>query len=280
MWKASAIALGLSALVCVLRWHGLVIPGQDGIAGLFPNKNFMGEAAALVTIGLLVTPRGWFWLPGPMAALWCGSCRGAFLGLACAAIIWLWPRSKIAAIGFILLGLGYGAVLMGEQQSTSDLAQRFMIWADAWDGLTIFGRGIGSYYAAVTEHGWRLFQFTNQRADHAHNDALELLFELGIPGLLMGLAFVGSLLSRPVQGSGLVLVCFVGVGLVGFPLHEPVTAFLGLVAAGNAAGVRYRLFDTMAVVGNDLGAKPAASAWRGFSGRYRRSPRGRNSIPA
>ena len=214
----------------------ITYPASDG--GLFGNQNWAGEAAAPVLIGVAApTATRVFLALGPFAVLALSYCRSAWLALIAMLAVSVWRRSRVLAVG---IGLALSIGVMVLKPTEESLHQRAMIWADSFDGLSVFGRGIGSYRGSVSQYGWRLDTIA-LNTEHAHNDALELLYELG-PGLvgfclLIALAFSAPRHYRDKLVFGALLVD----GLVAFPLYEPATCLLFGVVAGHLCGARARL---------------------------------------
>jgi hypothetical protein len=103
-------------------------------------------------------------------------------------------------------------------------------------GFSPFGNGFGSFYVDFPEHAL-LFNNLAERATHAHNDYLELTFELG-PDVLLYLAFLGTALMGPFSPEKLVLIAFMTEECFGFPLYFPIPAALAALAAGRLARER------------------------------------------
>jgi len=223
------IALNSSLVLAqVIGFDG--IPQKSGPAGLFVVGNYLAEAAVLVMVALVLY-RQYFaaMLCLPAAVLPMG--RGALLALAAVGLAWVWPRSRTLAVsllaGLVLLAI----VLSNHSPHQSSTLQRLDIWRDSVAGLTWTGSGAGSYYTLFPGHMKR-HDFFESRPSHAHNDALELIYEYG-PGALL----LGALLSFALAGSltpaRALLLAFVVEGIPGFPLHWPVTAALAALALGH-----------------------------------------------
>lgn len=242
--NAGFVALQLAGFVPVE-----VIDGIQGPPGLFGNKNFLGEAAALGLIGTVAT-RQWIWTPGCAFAVLFAQCRGAWVGLALAAIVWLWHRQRIVAL-LLICAMLLGVRMVIGTTVNGNIGQRLAIWGDTYDGLTLLGRGTGSYQATVAEHGHRMAALLSRTA-HAHNDLLEALYEYGIGSALLVIVVWQALWAGAAPASRedrlsleparLVFITFLGAGLVGFPFHQPATGFLAALMAGHlyAAGARLR----------------------------------------
>ena len=119
------------------------------------------------------------------------------------------------------------------------MADRVVMWTDAMRGVTFFGHGIGSWYSTFPIFdrlsSARYGQDVIVQPWHAHNEALETLFELGIPGLVLAGALVLLIWWRAGERERLVLIAFAPTAMLSFPLHEPATEFLFVFMAGFAA---------------------------------------------
>lgn len=222
----------------------MVAPGNAAPTGLFVNSDVLGWTAAVIFV-LLVAQRSRieYALAVPTAfCLMMSDCRSA-IGIAALCFLgMIWQRNRWAGASFSLL---IGAEIAHRYHRIADmnsLQQRLSIWNDTLHGVTPFGHGIGSFYAAFSAYS------TGMTAEgfwldlsHAHNDALETLFELGVPGL----AICGVIIAlawrygAPAERYG--LACIGGISLVGFPLHQPLTAVLFAALAGHAARGWHRL---------------------------------------
>lgn len=251
IWVGAAVGIAFNAPFVIAQVAGFDpvarVPGPAGLgAGLFLNKNIMAETATLVLVSFLpylVKHLRWWWLLAVAAAALLPVARGAILGLAAAGLVWLWPRSRFAAIMLVLAGALAVAISFSYAPITS-ASERFNIWRDTLSGLTWFGHGVGSFYQAFP-----LFAVHNDilavRTDHAHSDGLELLFEFGA-GVLLVLPVVGYALFGRDDGARLVLIAFLVEGCFGFPSHCPATAALAAVALGHLCAHRHPVREHIA----------------------------------
>lgn len=237
-------AMGVCALISLFQLAGhspvpeVVTPG-----GLFLNKDMMAEVAAPVLVAatlLRLSPLAKAGaLLGPLICVVSAGYRGAILGLVVALLAWLWDRSKLMIVAIILACVVLLAVDGERATRLPSIAERAAIWRDTIDGLTLWGRGVGSFYSAYPEHATRENTAIN-RPDHAHDEPLEYAFELGLPGVLLLGALVLLAMAGP-RFNRVVLACLLGESLVGFPLHLPITAFLAALVAGRLCGGGHRL---------------------------------------
>ena len=228
----SALALTISGFFAVAQKFGYA--GVDQYippGGLFGNKNFMGEAAALCIVAM-IAERLWWYLPGLFLPLGLSTCKGAMLGFAVALMVYLWSRYRWVSISIaiaVALGALYG---LGHPSMTHTLIQRADAWKDALDGLTFWGRGVGSFYSAFPEFATRmppqLLTFPE-----AHNDTLQMVYELG-PGALPFLGLEAYALYRARETERLVLIAFFVEGLTEFPLYMPFTSLVAALAIGHS----------------------------------------------
>lgn len=250
LYRGLGLGMLVSFVVVILQLGGLdpvvVAPSTASPTGLFVNSNLLGWTAAAIFVVLIAQGR-WFDYALSIPILFCllmSDCRSAigvaflcFLGLA-------WQRSKwfggpISALVAALLIHRYHRF-----QDMASVMQRTEIWRDTAKGLTPIGHGIGSFYSmfdaystGLTAEGYWL------DLSHAHNDALEMVFELGVPGIV----FIGIIIALAFRYGGKPekygLACMGILAMVGFPLHQPVTQFLFAAMAGSGARGWHRLRD-------------------------------------
>jgi len=158
--------------------------------------------------------------------------RGSLIAAACAStplLIWFALNKKernltrytiyitvaLAAIMIVLLGIGGTyAVAVGRFQELSDAhataLPRLVIWKGALNliGSFPFGVGLGGFSSVFT--AFQPYGFNINRVYHAHNDYLELLAELGLPGMLFMvtalvalLAGIAKRLAQPEKGNSI-----------------------------------------------------------------------------
>lgn len=258
------VGVAVNALIVLAQVAGFDpvdrIAGPTGLgAGLFMNRNYLAEASALVLI-LAVGYRLWWLVPGcaiaviPVAFLapWnygaslldllaMPMARGALLGLAVAALMWLWGRgwhASVAMIAALLLGMAVIPALIFPNGSFSE---RTIMWLSTLDGMTFAGNGLGSFYSLFPSHA-PAWDFLTSRPVHAHNDWLEMAYETGL-GFVAFLAWLAGAFRGPLRPERAALAAFVVMGCFGFPLHMPATLFVAALVAGRLCGARYRLRD-------------------------------------
>lgn len=196
--------------------------GYEGIyqiaapAGLFLNKNLMGEAACLALIAALCM-RKWSLALLALPALILSTSRASMLAVMVGLIVMTHGLLRYLLLSALLL-LGLSAYSAGLLDSTT-LVQRLYMWQQAIEQLTWLGNG--SYHLVAPT--WT--------ETHLHNDWLQAAFELGLVGiapLAVILAAGTSETYRPFISALFVIGCF------GFPLQAPTTAWLGAFIVGTA----------------------------------------------
>lgn len=231
-----AMGFGLIASLIAAPFTGT--QGLVGYAGLFaPNPTVMGEIAALVFVGCLAWRKCWMaaWLApilllsksraaiaaivvAGVVALWRNYPRWAFW-LTCSACLIISPLTWIATSGIL-------------RKPNGAIAERLAIWSDTLAGITPFGNGLGSFYGMFPYYA-ELTDTLMSRPEHAHSDLMEIAFEGGYLGAILAILAGSILLLRtPWSPAKFVLIALCVEAAVGFPLHQPATAFLGLLVAG------------------------------------------------
>ena len=226
-YKYAAIGLVPSSVAAVAQLAGYSMDGAWwSPAGLFGNPNLMGEFAALIFVGLIAHGfTDWALLAGvPM--LFAGA-RGAF---AAVFAMGLFNRPRTVVVLAILIA---PLLWLGPRNlaSTDSMHERVAIWSAAASSLTPLGHGIGSFPTVMQPYADQ----THRIVQHAHNDALELAIELGVPGCILALALLGMVFSRAGSTERLVLGALGIEAMFGFPLHAPGAVFVGAVVAGHAS---------------------------------------------
>jgi hypothetical protein len=207
----------------------------------------LAEALALGIIIAAYSQRWWLatWLA---CGLYLTHQRNALLALVAVLIVWLAPRflrmqrrMQVAAAIAVLMGI---ATIAGQSfykensiLNSSSMAERVNAWQDSAEGLTPFGRGIGSFWTEFPRFAHRI-DATKIRMEFAHNELLHYVFELGVASLLLVFVLIYALRGR-LELERLLLVAIVSESIFAFPLHMPVTAFVAALVAGRLARDRF-----------------------------------------
>ncbi len=254
----AAVGVGISSVLVMLDLAGLISYQQwNRPSGLFVNGLYLAEFAVMVIAGLWGADLYRWTLLCLPSILVVSAARGPLIAFAVAAWIKVMVRTwRDAALGLVLLVAVAPAVVMARPGSVAD---RFTIWGDTVRHLSWFGRGLGSFFATSPMMDSRGY---GERLLHPNNDLLEIAYELGLPGVILAVAFVMSLLwvrsqavkapvfdtgiagSSPAAPAKLVVIVFLVEGCFGFPFSLPWSVGLFALAAGHVArGCRIRLFQ-------------------------------------
>lgn len=225
VFRGLAAGIGLNGALAYAQWLWATLqPGvplqpwfyQEPLdprypAGLFVNHNFLAEVAVLALAGSLAY-RDWrYALPSAMTLTLVHS-RASLLALAALGIF----RAMRPYTFWLGLLLAIPAIITMYCIGASDVGvtERLAFWQQLLGGVSLLGSGLGSY------------QVTFYTAAHAHNDILQLAFELGVGAV----PFV-ALAWCAVRSGGeecTVLGCALVLALFAFPLELPIS---GLVIA-------------------------------------------------
>lgn len=278
----------LSAAVALMQWFGFDAIGQVSAppGGLFANRNYLGELAALVLIGAVVF-RQWWNVTAPAFLIVVTECRAAVLALLAAGLVWVWRRSPHGAIALVIAVVGVTATTLrpidyetwsktpyvGKEwlqkldAKRVSAGERVEMWRDSLDGIKgldwLVGNGTGSYRVLFPSHASRM-DILRIRPAHAHSEPLEIVYEQGFLGLGLLVAFLVASLARAraQPGGAAILVAAIGISLVAFPLRNPATAVLVAFAAGCLADRRAQLRGALGGRGVELRAGDATASDR------------------
>ena len=230
--------IGFGAAMCVnsgyMVWQRVwytAFESGDSI-GLFFNPTLSGEAAVLVIAALIGS--NWPLVIGAWPSLVLSGSRAAVAAFALTVTIWLWQqdRQKLAWLTVLSLPLLFAVGLLWGKP-LPQTGERLDIWRDILSGLLPFGHGIGSLWTTFPSYA-HYQDILHSRPEHAHNDYLELIYELGIgAGLAFWLAI--HLYRCAAATERRILAAFAVLSLVGFPLYMPASAFLLAIVAGHAS---------------------------------------------
>lgn len=217
-------------------WSYLETPGNPNIIGSFINGNLLAECTALTIIGLAAY-RVWWLLPLQIPAIilpWTnGTPRAPILALILAGLVWLWTRRPLLTLHLGVAGMLIGLMVIGGHNNS--VYQRYNFWIDTINGMTSWwGHGIGSFYVTFPEFSAHSNTLIS-RPENAHNDWLELIYELGI-GVVPLIYLIGIALRSSKEPERLMLVGAIAISCVGFPLHMPAGQFMAALTVGCLCG--------------------------------------------
>jgi len=226
IYKGLGLALSLNGLIVALQVAGYH-PVTEAIppAGLFYNKNAGAEVTALAIIGVLTLNWKWRIACSPMLITLLAFpgntlSRTPLVALAVVGACWTWARSKfygcMVVLAAVLLLCAF--VLTTSRAPSANL--RMELWGDMIRHLGWLGHGVGS-----TDWSYPFMEY-------AHDDYLQISFELGVVGALLWVGFLVCCLAGPVRTESYVLIAFACMGVFAFPLYMPGTVFVAGLAAG------------------------------------------------
>jgi hypothetical protein len=251
VWIGAGVGIVINCAVAGAQLHGTIdwapTASGDHPAGLFFNRTLLAEVAALVLVGCAVY-RVWWAIP---PALFCVAVSGSrvgivvilFAALAYAAHVASRLRNRVDILpALAVAAAAFTALMLALWSRMPSTSERVNVLLDTWNGLTWFGRGIGSFETAFPSVATRIDTYASW-TEHAHNDWLEVAFELGVPGVLLLAALYVLCFVRGREPERIVLAAFIGETLVGFPSHMPATAFLAALVAGHMCRHRDLVFE-------------------------------------
>lgn len=252
MWIAFILGVTVSVPFVLLQNFGyhpvqdLARFGFEPLAGLFLLNNLVAELGALAVIVAIGIEQPFLAIgPGILVFLTGQRERVGWLMLLVAVFAYVWfgggnergrqglIHRRAAVIGAVaifasmVVGYLYANDLYGEYWYWSDKA-RLDIWLDTLRHLTILGGGAETYQAVFPAY------------PHAHNEILQLAFELGIGSVLL-FWMVGYGLCADVLLERTLLVAYLAAAMVWVPTVDPPMAVIGVLLTGYLCGHRYRV---------------------------------------
>ena len=224
----------VSSAVAVVQWLGASpIPAYSTAdhAGLFFNPAIAGQTTALVAVACLAFNR-WTLAIALVPGIYLSGSRGGMLVLAIGFVLNLvrdWRLLLFATVGCL------GAIL-----ASSHDVERLAIWQSVLHYLTPLGNGSGSLISLY---------FVSDRLVHpvdAHNDLLQIAFELGLPGTIGFIGLLASVLRRTDRPEWPIIASFVFLSFFAFPLFVPISSFLLALCAGRVAGCGHWSWSSLA----------------------------------
>jgi O-antigen ligase len=246
---AFAVGVAISGFLALPEAQGWIdLPNINHPAGLFGNKNYLAETAVVALVAVLPQWRRWWMWPvylGLAMAIALPRARGALLGLDVVLIVYFFRHNAIAGAALLLATAAAGWLMLGEpSHPEANLSNTFILRAAiAWSTLmhaTWFGHGLGQFFTEFplwTPH----VTILSQRPAEAHNEVINVIAELGLPGVVLWLAFFAVVLWRAAGCVRLALLALLAISLTSFPLHLPATGFMVALLAADAVIARRRV---------------------------------------
>ncbi len=226
------VGLMFSVLFVVLAqagWRPIYQQAWDAPAGLFVAPNALGSILAIAVVAAVVYEIWWF-VPFGIYGLISSNYRiGVIAALICAVPIY-WRISKRVTI-YLICAVTLCVIALTLWKATP-AGHRLEYWSSILPVLSWQGYGIGSFFQLYPTLANELVS----RPEHAYNDYLELVFELGLGVLPLWLLL--ALCFEAKSDDRLILACFLLQSLAFFPLSVPLSAFMAALVAGQLARVR------------------------------------------
>jgi hypothetical protein len=261
LWMGMALALGVSDVIALFQkagYHPLFASDSWYQAGNFVNPDMFGETAALVSIALIASRTYWPLLL-TLPPIYFTQSRTVYVAYTVVIAFAVWERWRWKAIVPCLLALLTTGYFVTSRYPDS-IKERVAIWEDTVDGITIFGRGAGSFFMLYPEFARRT-DTMHTRPEDPHNEFLNLAFEYGIGALpLLALLALGFTASGPER---YVLVAFLAIAFFSFPTRIPTEGMVGLVALGRLCRAGNIPWPNYLGWGSARAAWAACSRWRG-----------------
>lgn len=227
LWIGIAAAITANVVLVVAQVAGFTgVPQAAVPAGTLVNRNFMGEACALLLAFSMGRGNAWrAWAFVPFVGLLLTGSKAGLAGFIAAVAVYL-SGTKFRLVAWVLavgLTLALAFVTLTGHPS---MVVRLSIWFPTLSDLKWLGHGLSSFAVWDPYDEW------------AHNEVFHALYEQGLlalPALVLAGAAVWKAFNDKTS-EALVVVVFAVVALFGFPLHVAPTALIGALAAGWVLG--------------------------------------------
>jgi hypothetical protein len=205
-WAAWAVVLGAS-------WEGLL--GLLNTFEVYPWMTWVGAEHVGKPMGLLTHPNYWgSWMALSLPVLWalCGApvaavvfvliaktiSGGPVISAAVGALVMAWPlfgqRVRLA-----VAGAGAGSIALVMTLHEWRLSGRREVWAKAFEEMRkwpLTGQGLGEWRSWADQYNQALYRPQEGKTFfitlQAHSEPLQLVFELGLIGLVLGGCWVAQ----------------------------------------------------------------------------------------
>lgn len=204
--------------------------------GIFGGPNYFATALALGVAGALAY-RLWWYLPFAFFGLLGTQSRTAIIAVIITVAIW-GGRKLWLVIGLVaFLGV---AVIVQKPAIDRSTESRIGIWQDTINHMRPFGNGWGSFRILYPTFPVKTNTF-GENARHAYNDAIEVIFDLGVGAIPLFLLLI--IAAESFAADRLILWTFCLLSLSFFPFYE--------------LGVAHMFFMTLGRLSRTYGAKHA-----------------------
>lgn len=209
---------------------GITISNFNLPSGLFVNKSMLGEAALLTIIGLFIYNIKWLIVPVVPAAVLSGS-RGVIVGFLSVLVAYTWNKNKPISILLIVLILSFVSASFALNIGVGSIKERLDMWVDSFKAFSFWGNGIGSFHAAFPYYSDNI-DTLKYRPTYAHNDLIQIMFEIGVFGLILAITFATALLKTN-SNEKYIIIAFLVMAQFSFPFYMPVSVFIFTLVAGH-----------------------------------------------
>lgn len=208
--------------------------------GMLVNPNILADAALLTITGLIVYKLWWF-IPTVIPSFILSGSRGAIVAALVTLAAFTWNKNRL--YGYLILGIAVlfvGTLFLFKIQF-GGIQERLYIYEDTIRGFSFIGNGIGSFHSVFPYFSENIDTFKS-RPRYAHNDLMQIVFELGIFGFALAMIFV-SMLLRTNSNEKYIIFTFTILSLFSFPLYMPMSAFIFSIVAGHMSRNWCSIFD-------------------------------------
>jgi hypothetical protein len=228
----AAIGLGINDLVAIPQafgWSGIFQTSISLPAGLFVNRDIFGEAAVLVSIGLLTQRLYWPLLLTVPPIAFTGS-RTALVACFVCGGLWLWEQFKWRGLLVTIAAIPFLGIIVFYHGWDGSVSLRLAMWQDTVSGFTWFGRGPGSFFSLYPKFA----AYTDTmalRPEDPHNDYLGFGFQYGLGTIPLFVLLATAAASH--NKARYILIGFLTIAFFDFPWRMPIEGLLGMAALGS-----------------------------------------------
>lgn len=194
-----------------------------GIIGTIGNRMIFSSFACVLAPFLIINPLNWIALI--LVAIISAS-SGAILAVGLGMATLLWFKGKVARLGIsiIIIGILLYAVITGDINTLFGKAGRGPVWVKTVELISKrpIGYGIGTYKVLFPYMcGAKIRdQQPGREWNTCHNDFLQIPFEVGIPGLVLLLGWIFSIVKKVKNKIKIIGVSILaGTMMVHFPMR-------------------------------------------------------------
>lgn len=230
------IFLGLGFGIAISSFYTFILNYEGG---LFINRNILADAAILTIVGLIIY-KLWWLIPLALPSALTGS-RAVIIAALASLAAFVWNKNKFAKYGILILIIFVVVASIIFDYRIGSIIQRLELWKDIVNGFSLLGNGYGSLYSAYPYFS-EAIDTLKERPRYAHNDLIQIVFELGICGYILAILFI-SILLRININEKYIIFTFIILSLFSFPFHMPVSAFIFSIVAGYMSRNRNSIFN-------------------------------------